>query len=220
LISLKRIGIFNLIGRTMKPAIIKAAILFACSLLFALQAEAAVIIDDAVIRNSYNVEPRIDLFLLKSLDLQPRLLYVAIVPFSGDQFQFNDFGQPGNWALYPVEPGTVIDPAFAASTTPIVTNKLGTNSAMLTFAPGESKEFAFWDERTFDDPATPNAGDYYGWAQISRGVDGLHVTTSATATGDGIIAGTTTQTPEPSPAILIPLAGTLFLGLGRRTRRG
>jgi hypothetical protein len=100
-----------------------------------------------------------------------------------------------------------------------VSYDLNPANSLLDFAPGESKYVAYWDERSFQDPPIPNAGDIYGWAEITRTDPGLQVTSSATAWGDGIIAGTTTQVPEPTAAAAMALGTTLLLSVRRRSRR-
>jgi hypothetical protein len=179
---------------------------------------AAVIVDDAVI-NVASVTPHFDQFILKSLSFEAPQLYSYIETLSATQYRFSYVTFAGNYALYPVDPGTTIDPAFAASAPRLVSPDLNPNSSTLDLALGESKYIAYWDERTFQDSATPNAGDIYGWAVITNTPSGLVVSSSATAWGDGIVAGTTTQVPEPDAAVVAGLGAAMALGVRRRSRR-
>jgi len=149
------------------------------------------------------------------------LFAIQISSGGASQFTFSSAGVAEEYALYSVTPGKVMDPSFAMLTTPLVSNNgVDPGSGVQTFSLGQSRYFGYWDDRQLSGidpgiPATPDTYDNYGWVLITRTAAGLQVSSSATALGGGIIAGTFTQTPEPSVSALV-----LFgLGLGFGVRR-
>jgi hypothetical protein len=149
------------------------------------------------------------------------LFAIQISSGGGSQFTFSYAGIAEEYALYSVTSGTAIDPSFALLTTPLVSNNgVDPGSSVQTFSLGQSGYFGYWDDRQFSgiDPGihdTPDIYDDYGWVVITRTVAGLQVSSSATALGGGIIAGTLTQTPEPSVSVFVLLG----FGLGFGARR-
>ena len=180
------------------------------------QSLATVITDDAAIIPLFGQDQV--LTLTKSVGPGEGLFAISITdPSSGGSgYTFDYFGIAEEYALFAVDFGTVIDPNFAASTTPLVSNNgVDPGSSLQTFLIGESRYFGYWDERTLNDSATPNKFDNYGWVLIERTNSGLEVSSSATAIGGGIIAGTLISVPEP-PAMMLLLLG---IGLCSRMRR-
>jgi hypothetical protein len=149
------------------------------------------------------------------------LFAIQISSGGGSQFTFSYAGIAEEYALYAVTPGTVIDPSFAALTIPLVSNNgVDPGSSVQTFALGQSSYFGYWDDRQLFgiDPGiqgTPDIYDNYGWVLLTRTAAGLQVSSSATALGGGIIAGTFTQVPEPSVSVLVLLGLGLALALRR-----
>ncbi len=145
---------------------------------------------------------------------------ILITPLGGLTFSFQYYGVAEVFALYAVTSGTVIDPAFAASTPPLVSNNgVGPASSVQTFPLGQPRLFGYWDAR-FPSPSnkTPDIDDHYGWVWLApSSLTELRVSASATVIGGGIIAGTTTPVPEPSSVILL-MAGAGLL-LWRRIKR-
>jgi len=152
------------------------------------------------------------LTLTNSLQGRSGLFAIQITSTSPSQFTFSYAGIAELYALYDVTPGAAIDPSFAATTAPLVSNSgVDHGSSLQTIPFGQSRYYAYWDDRFYDSHVAygiPDITDYYGWVQITHTVSGLQVglqvSSSATALGGGIIAGTLTQIPEPP-------AGALFL---------
>lgn len=147
------------------------------------------------------------------------LFAVQITSDSPSQYTFSYAGIAEGYALYAVNPGVVIDPVFAAVTVPLVSNNgVAPGSSVLTFLLGESRYFGYWDDRWLDSGIavnTPDVTDNYGWVLITCTESGLQVSSSATALGGGIIAGTLTQVPEPSVDMLFLLglaSSVAFIG--------
>jgi len=146
------------------------------------------------------------LTLTNSLQGRPGLFAIRITSNSPSQFTFSYSGIAEEYALYDVRPGVAIDPIFAAATLPLVSNNgVDPGSSVQTFLPGQSRFYAYWDDRFFDTGASlgiPDITDNYGWVQITLTPWGLRASASATALGGGIVAGTLTQIPEPSVGVL------------------
>lgn len=155
------------------------------------------------------------LTLTNSLQGRPGLFAIQIASNSPSQFTFSYAGIAELYALYDVSPGVAIDPSFAAATTPLVSNNgVDSGSSVQVFSLGQSRYYAYWDDRYYDSGIAygiPDSTDNYGWVQITRTVSGLRVSSSATALGGGIIAGTLTQIPEPSAGLLLLLGLALFV---------
>lgn len=189
------------------------AVLFAAAYVYAIAVSAqGVIPNDAAILPLFGSGQY--LILTNSIDpSQGRygLFAIQITSNSPSQYTFSAYGIAEEYALYGVSPGVAIDPAFAAATTPLVSNNgVDPGGSVQTFSFGQSRYYAYWDDRYYDSGIAQrirDSTDNYGWVQITRTVSGLRVSSSATALGSGIIAGTLTQIPEPSAGLL------LFLGL-------
>lgn len=171
-----------------------------------------VIADDAEIFPLFGSEPV--LTLTKSLQGRNGLFAIAITSNSPSQYTFNAAGIAELYSLHAVTVGTVVNPTFISGTPPLLSNSgLQSFSSDQTFSLGQSRYFAYWDDRYYDSGVAygvPDVTDNYGWVQITRTVSGLRVTASATAIGQGIIAGTLTQIPEPTASVLISFAGACF----------
>ena len=120
-------------------------------------------------------------------------------------------------AWYKTLDGRVIDPAFVAANSPFaqVTNIVDF-SGQIQLTLGGTFLLGFWLEASGDN--IPGPGDRFGWARLRyTAANGLTLVDNAIeSTGAGIIAGTTTAVPEPSPSLL--LSALLGLGLSRRLR--
>ncbi len=70
------------------------------------------------------------------------LFAIQITSISASQFTFSYSGIAEEYALYDVSPGIAIDPAFAAATTPLVSNNgVDPGSSVQTFLLGQSRYF-------------------------------------------------------------------------------
>lgn len=150
------------------------------------------------------------------------LFAIQITSNSASQFTFSSAGIAEVYALYDVSPGIAINPAFAVVTTPLVSNNgIYPGSSVQTFLLGQSRYFAYWDDRFSDSGIAygiPDATDNYGWVVITRTVSGLRASSSATALGGGITAGTYIQIPEPSAGMLLLFGLALSVRLCRPCR--
>lgn len=143
------------------------------------------------------------------------LFAINISTASASQFTFSYSGIAEEYALYSVTPGIAITPDFATSTTRLVSNNgVDPGSSVQTFSVFQSRMFGYWDDRT-GSGNLPSVNDNYGWVVITRTGSGLQVSSSATAIGGGIIAGTLTQIPEPSISTLALLGFCFGLGVRR-----
>lgn len=128
------------------------------------------------------------------------------------------------FALFLVTEGTVIDADYVANHQPFLTNAVA-----MTFSfeipLGGDVLVAYWDDRQLysDNPLhnIPDPSDSFGWARLSNISGILVLTESATALGDGIVAGSTVPIPEPSSwhLILGSLALCTLLAFSRQSRR-
>ena len=198
---------------------LKPVVAFAAAYLYAFSVSA-----QGVIANDAAILPLLGsgqyLTLTNSIDpSQGRYGLFAIEISSGSvsQFTFSYAGIAEEYALFGVTPGVVINPTFAAGTTPLVSNNgVDPGSTVQTFTLGQSRYFGYWDDRHPNlGNRIPEISDNYGWVLITRTAAGLQVFSSATAIGGGIIAGTFTQVPEPSTNALILIGAGLCLCIGR-----
>ena len=103
---------------------------------------------------------------------------------------------------YSVAPGTVIDPAFAASAPAFANAFTGDLSGHIQLTLNQTFLLGFWLDANVN--AVPGPGDRFGWASFRYNASGLSLLGSAIeSTGAGIIAGTTTVVPEPSTVCLL-----------------
>jgi hypothetical protein len=140
---------------------------------------------------------------------------VSLSTQDGSKYRFAYEGIAELYMMFESTPGTLVDMAMVLNTTPIVDNsgRLGASSNVQVFAPGETKYFAYWDDRggTFNDAAGPVLGrvspeDLYGWVALTRVGSSLSVTGSATAKAAPILVGSfTTAVPEPQSWALFAL---------------
>jgi len=192
-------------------ASLKAITLFALAQIYAFSVSAqGVIANDAAILPFFGPDP----YLMLTNSINPSegrngLFAIEITDGGGSQFTFSYAGVAEEFALYSINPRDSVDPSFAASTIPLVSNN-GTDpgSSVQTFSLFQSRYFAYWDDRFTGAHSIPDLSDNYGWVLLTRTASGLQVSSSATAIGGGIIAGTFTQIPEPS------MGGLALLGLG------
>ena len=188
--------------------------LTAIHLVFTLNSEAEVIVNDAVIVAHPYIASNQVLYLTQSTSAGG-LFGIEIANAGTAMFQFSYFGIAEEYGLFTVTLGTAFDPAFALAHDPIVSNNgMDPGSNIQAFALNQSKYFGYWDDR-FNDRG-PDSNDNYGWVRITRTASGLVASSSATAIGGGIVIGTTAQIPEPSASLLIVLS--VGLNLTRRRR--
>lgn len=106
---------------------------------------------------------------------------------------------------YSVTPGTVIDPAFAASAPAFVNAFTGDLSGRIQLTLDQTFLLGFWLDA--NGSGAPGLGDRFGWANFTYDSSGLSLNSSAIeSTGVGIIAGTTIAVPEPSTPRFLVLA--------------
>jgi hypothetical protein len=191
------------------------ATLIALFCAFAFKANAVVIVNDAaIIPHPFNPPDQL-LTLTQSIPAGQGMFAIDIASLGSDQFRFSYAGIAEEYGLFAVSLGTALDPAFALSHTPLVTNDVaGPGNSVLVFAPNQNIYFGYWDDRNFNGVADGN--DNFGWVRIARGLAGLEASSSATAIGGGIIVGSTTQIPEPASVLLIPCAVALLVCFRRR----
>jgi hypothetical protein len=196
--------------------LITTAMLAACVPLGA--ARAAVILDDAAVHGTNppyltltrSIPSGQGLFAVRIDLVRPNIPYWPEVRFSG--WSIAEY-----YALYTVSPGTHFDAAYALTHEGIVDERVSRTS-VLYIEPGESQFFGYWDDRNFN--RLRDSNDNYGWVQLYYEFDVapiMLVAGGATAIGGGIIVGTTTQIPEPSPAWLLA-CGLAGVALVRRRR--
>ena len=176
---------------------------------------AEVIANDAMI-SPPDIQNKQYLYLAESIPDGEGLFQINIQGGSSSQFQFSAFGIAEAYRLFSAPLGAVIDPAFASSNIPIVANDISLPASVQTFALNESRHFAYWDDRSFND--VPDANDNYGWVLITRTFNGLESSASATAIGRGIAVGSNVQIPEPKIAAIMSALAMMTPWLRRRHR--
>jgi hypothetical protein len=178
----------------------------------------AVVVDDAAIL-PYS-EGTSMLTLTQSIPEGEGMFAISISSVSTGIYKFEYLGIAEEFAFYSSTLNAVINPVFVASTTPLVSNDgISPGSSNISFSLNQTKLFAYWDDRNFDGLA--DSADNFGWVHIKRLSSGLEVQGSATALGNGIVAGTTTQVPEPSAAAALTgtIACVVALVLRRKQKR-
>jgi PEP-CTERM motif len=129
-------------------------------------------------------------------------------------YQFRTYAIAEQYSVYSASTGDLIDASFASNTPPIATNVyprpvLGTTNFSLAL--GESKRFAYWDDRSafssgMAGALVPDVGDSFGWVEFTRTSQGLVASASATVTGGSIRVGSfTAAVPEPETWALFAL---------------
>jgi hypothetical protein len=196
---------------------LKTIILFATAQIYTLSASAqGVIANDAAIFPFSLGGQYLTLTNSHSGFVATQITSPVITPDDYYQFTFVSQSISEEYALYTVGPGTVIDPAFATATTPLVSNNgIDPGSSVQLFDLGESRIFGYWVDRQSGAIRTPDIDDNYGWVVLTCTGSGLQVSSSATALGGGIIAGTLTQVPEPSAGALTLISICLLVSLKR-----
>jgi len=148
------------------------------------------------------------------------LFYIDVESIDSTHFRLSAPGSAETYALYyPIAQLAVFDPTYVRTFTPFVSNNpkyAGTRDVVL--GPLSTTYFAYWDQGLLG-PGNPDFPESYGWVALRNGAAGLEIASSATALGGGIVVGTTTQVPEPSPALLAPLAIAAALLYTRRPGR-
>lgn len=179
------------------------------------KASATVIVDDAAIVPFPGGPPDQLLTLTQSIPLGQGMFAFRISFLGSDQFRFTGVGAAEVSSLFAVNAGDALDPAFALSHTPVVTNAVGgRNNNVIVFAPGQSILIGYWDDRNSFNQV-PDGNDNYGWVNITRTASLLGASSSATAIGGGIIVGTTMQVPEPASLSLLGCGMVLLIFLRR-----
>jgi hypothetical protein len=149
--------------------------------------------------------------LTKSIDWG--LFAVDVFTTNGSTFKFGYSGIAELYMMFDGKPGTLVDQAMVLNTPPVVTNSGMTSPYTSTFAPGETKYFAYWDDRggALNESLGINLGrvspeDLYGWVALTRVGSTLAVTASATAKASPIVVGSfTAAVPEPESWALFAL---------------
>jgi hypothetical protein len=187
---------------------------------FSFKASATVIMNDAAIVPFPGGPPDQLLTLTQSIPVGQGMFAFRIAFLGSDQFRFTGVGAAEASSLFAVNAGDALDPAFALSHTPLVTNLLsGPNTNVLVFTPNQSILIGYWDDRNFN--MAPDANDNYGWVNITRAASLLQASSSATAIGGGIIVGTTMQIPEPASVLLVACGmGLIFFRRAFRVSPG
>lgn len=176
--------------------------------------QAAVIVDDAALIDSPFSSPNKLLTLTQSIPPGEGLFSIEVEAISTSQYNFNYAGIAEEYALFFANSGEEFTPTVALTDTPLVSNNgVDPGTTLVTFSPGQTRFFAYWDDRNFD--SIPDVSDIYGWVTLQRSGSVLNVGASATAQGGGIVVGTTTQIPEPSAATLVCLGTLAFCLLWR-----
>lgn len=211
--------------QVMKSAVRKrfTIALTAASLLGLASVKADVIIGDAAIAEPFG--PPNDYLVLTTSPGGLGLFAYRITDLGSGAFELAYAGIAEENALYAATAGQAITPAFATSAPLFTTNDgIGPGAGVLSFTLGETKLLAYWDDRSIFDGASneldgaPDAGDFFGWAELTWNGSTLAVTDSATATADGILAGTYNQIPEPGTLALLATALGALIATRRRSR--
>jgi len=190
-------------------------ILLACA--FPKSASASVVVNDASITSSVYGPGHVFLILSQSIPDGQGAFIIDIETVTSSQYLFSYAGIAEYYKLFTMNPGTRLDAEFVLQNAPIVSNDNNPGSSSQTFSTlNQSKYFGYWDDRL--NGGTPDSNDNYGWVQLTRTASGLVATSSATAIGGGIIVGTTTQVPEPTPTMLVAF-GTLLVFVRRTIRK-
>ena len=171
----------------------------------------AVLVPDFLMRSGYAT-----LQLSQSIPSGEGLFAISISEVAANQFKFESQGIAEEYALFQVNHGLPFDDAFVSGVTPFVTNTGLVAAPTINWALGETKLFAYWDDRGAME-GNPDPGDNYGWVAIQRAAGGLVVHSGYTAVSSGIIVGTNQTIPEPATSTLL-LSSALF-GVFRRKRR-
>jgi hypothetical protein len=137
-------------------------------------------------------------------------------------YQFSTYAIAELYAVYSASTGDLIDASFASNTLPIATNAYPRpmmGATTFSLAIGESKRFAYWDDRSVafgDFTFVPDAADSFGWVEFTRTSQGLVASASATVTGGSIRVGSfTAAVPEPETWALFAL-GLVGVSVVRR----
>lgn len=193
----------------MKTKLIPLMFLMPLVCAFSQIASATVIVNDAAIRPSPFGSGHLWLGLpLSQSDANGGVFLIDIETVTSSQYLFSYGGILERYELFLVASGTRFDPAFVLQNSPIVSNDNNPGSNTQIFALNQSKYFAYWDDRL--NGGTPDSNDNYGWVLLTRTASGLAASSSATAIGGGIIAGTTTQVPEPASTMLMAFGSLLI----------
>ena len=150
---------------------------------------------DAVIADAGGGE--VWLTLAQTCPLTQGVFVVSITYLGGGSYGFGCIGLAEEYALFTTLPGVVFTASFAQTNTAFVSNDGEVPIFdILSFAPGETRYLAYWDDRDFD--GEPDSGDNYGWVMLWWSTVELHLVASATCVGGGIVVGTDLIVPAPA----------------------
>lgn len=206
----------------------KAIAIAAFPLLFAVQATAGVIINDAKFIDSIFAPGKQILTLSQSIPSGQGLFAFAFsVNDSLDTvIEYRSIAE--RCSLFSVPVGVTFDASYVASHLPLVSNHNNPGSVTLPYLfPSPDMILAYWDDRAdwsgSGPHGEPDMSDFYGWLAVSftekADLSGITWTAvdGATALGQGIVVGSYTQIPEPGNCGLV-LAASAILFLARRKR--
>ncbi len=169
------------------------------------QTEASVILDDAILTSD---DFFFDYVISLSQSPDDGLFAIGIDELGADRIEFSYLGIAEEFALFQAFQGLELTPDYIDMTTPFISNNgIDPGSGSIELSLGQGALFGYWDElNTTQQPTSPGN---FGWFNLTRTAAGLVISDGATAVGSGIIVGTTTPIPEPSPLGLM-LALLLF----------
>lgn len=200
-------------------SLLTAVSLVACSA----TSQAAVVVNDAMVSDGFYFSGHPDVY--QYLHLTTTLSSTSgvinrVTDLGGGSFRFNPLGLAERYSFFQVAEGIAFNAVFVSANTPFFANFGLSRSGTLSLALGQSALLAYWDDRQkFPSTGLADDDDNYGWVRLTRIETGLTASSGATASGGGIIVGTTTQIPEPSPVALFMISvGGIAVGFRRRPR--
>ena len=178
---------------------------------------AAVSLNDALLEASspYTIPPFDRAFYLNSTN-SPEDTWTGVAFQSPISFYFEALGLSSAFQLVEIEKFDEFSVSTVDTYPSFVDNSLGSPSNTLLLNDGETAMFGVWVDMADDGigPGGKSANDLYGWVEFTNTMGELVVSDSASASSDGIIAGTAQQVPEPNAVVLFWLS-TSFIMLKR-----